>query len=86
MFVSITVQLLSRAAAANARLNDIRQTTTTGSIYNNSDQLSVALAADFRSRNSVIVEIGREAGQGQRGTRGVGGTWPAKSYATEAVV
>ena len=45
---------------------------------------NVATAGGFTVGDWVIVEIGNEAGQGQRGTRGVGGTWPAKSYPTEA--
>jgi hypothetical protein len=46
--------------------------------------LNVASASGFSVGDWVIVEIGKEAGQGQRGTRGVGGTWPSKSYPTEA--
>ena len=57
---------------------------TTGSISGGSNQLSVAAASGFAVGDWVIVEIGKESGQGQRGTRGVGGTWPSKSYPTEA--
>jgi hypothetical protein len=46
--------------------------------------LVVAAASGFKVGDWVIVEIGKEDGRGQRGTRGVGGTWPAKSYPTEA--
>ncbi len=46
--------------------------------------MDVASSSGFEVGDWVIVEIGNEAGQGQRGTRGVGGTWPSKSYPTEA--
>jgi len=82
--VMMFVSAMPLAAAANARLGDLRQIATTGSISGNSSQLSVASATGFRVGDWVIVEIGKEAGQGQRGTRGVGGTWPATSYTTEA--
>jgi hypothetical protein len=40
----------------------------------------------FAVGDSVIVEIGGEAGRGQRGSVGVGGTWPRKRYPTSAVM
>jgi hypothetical protein len=35
----------------------------------------------FQVNDYIIVEVGGEAGAGLRGTMGVGGTWPALSYA-----
>jgi hypothetical protein len=62
----------------------LRQIATEGSISAGSNQLNVADPSGFSVGDWVIVEIGREPGQGQRGTRGVGGTWPSRSYATES--
>ena len=70
--------------AAIGHATNLRQVVTTGAIAAGSNQLAVNSASGFAIGDWVIVEIGKEAGQGQRGTRGVGGTWPAKSYATEA--
>ncbi len=47
-----------------------------------SNQLTLPASAGFAVGDHVIVELGREAGAGQRGTVGVGGTWPALSYAS----
>jgi hypothetical protein len=74
----------SGSSQAGAGSSTVKEVVTTGSISANSRQLNVASASGFAVGDWVIVEIGKEAGQGQRGTRGVGGTWPAKSYATEA--
>jgi hypothetical protein len=62
----------------------VRRAATTGSIEAKSAQLNVASATGFKVGDWVIVEIGKEHGLGRRGTRGVGGTWPAKSFETEA--
>jgi hypothetical protein len=43
--------------------------------------LTVADASGFAIGNAVIVATGGEIGAGVRGTKGVGGTWPAQSYA-----
>jgi len=51
-----------------------------------SNTLTVASATGFTVGDRLIVEIGGETGNGQRGTRGVGGTWPALSYADEATM
>lgn len=54
---------------------------TTGSITASSTTLTVANVTDFAVGDFVIVETGGEAGAGLRGSVGVGGTWPALSYA-----
>jgi len=84
IFIAGVTQVFTPADAANASAADVRQAVTTGSVAGDSNQLVVASASGFKIGDWVIVEIGKEAGQGQRGTRGVGGTWPAKSYPTEA--
>ncbi len=79
------VAALGRATPdAGSTGDDLRQVVTEGSISAGSSQLNVASASGFRVGDWVIVEIGREPGQGQPGTRGVGGTWPSKSYPSEA--
>jgi hypothetical protein len=59
---------------------------TTGSISAASATLTVADASDIRFGDRIIVEIGGEAGLGQRGTMGVGGSWPRLSYANAAAM
>lgn len=59
---------------------------TTGSITSGSDQLVVANVLDFQIDDWIVIEIGGEAGAGARGTRGVGGVWPALSYADVATM
>jgi hypothetical protein len=80
---AIQAQAAASGSGGSVAANNLRTVITTGSISGGSNQLNVASAAGFNVGDWVIVEIGKEAGQGQRGTRGVGGTWPAKSYATE---
>lgn len=58
----------------------LRSLSTTGSISAASTILSVADASGFRVGDHIIVEVGAESGAGARGTKGVGGTWPALSY------
>jgi hypothetical protein len=82
--MGIALQAIVSATAADSGAADLRQLSTTGSIASGSNQLDVKSATGFRLGDWVIVEIGSEAGRGQRGTRGVGGTWPSKSYSTEA--
>jgi hypothetical protein len=48
---------------------------TTGSIAAGSNQLRVASAVGFKVGDSVIIGVGGEAGEGLRGTTGVGGVW-----------
>jgi hypothetical protein len=59
---------------------------TTGSITAGSNQLVVADVMDLQIGEGIIIEIGGEAGAGARGTRGVGGAWPALSYANAAAM
>jgi hypothetical protein len=66
--------------------NGLRQVTTAGSIAGGSNELFVESGSGFAVGDWVIVEIGKEPGQGQRGTRGVGGTWPSRSYPTESAL
>lgn len=61
-----------------------RSIVASGDIDAGSNILRLPASAGFRVGDYVIVEIGKEPGQGLRGTRGVGGTWPAKSYSNVA--
>jgi hypothetical protein len=68
-------------------VGELRQIITTGSIAAGSSELTIPgdhEGGDFHVGDWVIVEIGREPGAGLRGTVGVGGTWPARSYASES--
>jgi hypothetical protein len=53
----------------------------TGSITGGTSSLVLNSASTFQIGDQIIVEIGGEAGAGARGTKGVGGTWPALNYA-----
>ena len=83
-YAASDVSSIGSSAPISGAAGTLRSILTTGSVTAGSKQVSVASAAGFVIGDWVIVEIGNEAGQGQRGTRGVGGTWPSKSYATEA--
>ena len=61
-----------------------KELSTTGNMAANSTTLTVASAAGFSVGDRVIVEIGGEAGAGEKGTIGVGGTWPATRVPTAA--
>lgn len=58
--------------------------TTTGSMTGGSATLTVASNPGFAIGDKIIVEIGGEAGAGEIGTKGVGGTWPRDFFANEA--
>lgn len=59
----------------------------TGSMSEGSNLLTLTTAAHhFRVGDRIIVEIGGEAGEGARATVGVGGTWPANSFADESAI
>jgi hypothetical protein len=62
----------------------VSQKQTTGSITAGSSILTVADGSGFEAGDWLVIETGGEAGEGLRGTVGVGGTWPAASFATEA--
>jgi hypothetical protein len=64
----------------------LAETQTTGTIAAGANSLTVASPFNFVVGDTVIVEIGTEAGAGARGTKGVGGTWPALSYANGAAM
>jgi hypothetical protein len=61
-----------------------KELSTTGSISASSTSLTVASATGFEIGDPIIVEVGGEAGLGLVGTSGVGGQWPALSYANAA--
>ncbi len=58
----------------------------TGSMAAGSNELVLAQDVGFQVGDHVIVEIGGEPGKGLRNSVGVGGTWPALSYATVAAL
>jgi len=64
----------------------LRETKAYGSLIAGSNQLvlSSVPSVPFHIGDFIIVELGGEAGQGLRGTVGVGGAWPRKSYLTSA--
>lgn len=60
---------------------------TTGTISaGNLSLMTVADGSQFATGDSVIIELGGEAGAGMRGTMGVGGAWPPLSYVDEATL
>lgn len=64
----------------------MRPIATTGTISASSTSLVIAKAQNFQIGDWAVVEIGGEAGAGALGTQGVGGQWPAKTYATLALL
>src|SRR5690606_29883803 len=64
----------------------LKEVQTTGSISASSTTLAVASATNIAVGDYLLVEIDGESGAGARGTAGVGGTWPALSYADEATM
>lgn len=64
----------------------IKNLVTTGSMTAGSNLLTTRSDPGFAVGDTVIVEIGREAGRGMPGTKGVGGTWPSQSYANAAAM
>ncbi len=64
----------------------VKSYATTGAMSASSTTLIVASNPGFQIGDNIIVEIGGEAGLGLRGSVGVGGTWPTKSYANTATM
>lgn len=65
----------------------LRSTAATGSISASSNQLTLVGAnPGFVVGDQIIVAVGGESGAGLRGTVGVGGTWPALSYANSTAM
>ncbi|MBI5384950.1 MAG: hypothetical protein HZA90_09730 [Verrucomicrobia bacterium] len=60
----------------------LRSVQVTGSMAAGSTQLSLSASPNppFKPGDWIIVETGGEAGQGKRGTVGVGGIWPSLRY------
>ncbi|MEX0655731.1 MAG: hypothetical protein WD534_08665 [Phycisphaeraceae bacterium] len=50
------------------------------------EQVSERTKAYLKVGDKIIIGAGSEAGQGQRGTAGVGGTWPRKAYPDKAAM
>jgi len=67
---------LTTAAYAAVITPQLKTHKTTGSMAAGSTTLAVTGAQPFQVGDQVIIEIGGEAGQGQRGTQGVGGVIP----------
>lgn len=59
---------------------------TRGAIEVGTNELTVVSAAGFAVNDAILVEPGDGTGVGLRGTVGVGGTWPALSYANAAAM
>jgi hypothetical protein len=59
----------------------LKTLTATGSMSAASTTLTLTSNPGFEIGDSIIVVIGGEAGLGEPGTRGVGGQWPALTYA-----
>lgn len=59
---------------------------TTGAIAAASQSLTVADATGFEVGDPIILAVGGEAGEGERATVGVGGTYPALAYADLATM
>ena len=76
-------KLRSNPSAGILDLRDLglKELLTTGSISATSNQLVMTTNPGFSVGDPIIVAVGGEAGAGARGTAGVGGTWPALSYA-----
>lgn len=76
--------LRSRSSLPLQTLPTMKALTTTGSMTAGSPTLVVADATGFNVNDTVIVEIGGEAGAGQRGTTGVGGYFTGTNVTSDA--
>ena len=81
---TVSVAAATTLTTITAASIGLKAISTTGSITTGTNSLTVASATGFTIGDTIIVEIGTEAGLGARGTVGVGGTWPALSYANAA--
>lgn len=61
-----------------------REESALGSISAGSSTLSLAAPSNYHRGDYIIVPVGDESGKGTRGTMGVGGSWPARFYASLA--
>jgi hypothetical protein len=66
----------------DARDFGMKQVLSTGSMAAKSNQLVLSSNTGFKVGDYILVEIGGESDGGYRGTVGIGGAWPYKSYAT----
>ncbi len=82
----LSASIFSTSTVLDMRDFNMRAIQTTGSASAGSSSLVVASAAGFQVGDWVIVEIGHEVGAGARGTIGVGGQWPALTYANTTVM
>ena len=76
-----TVNISVSAGTSGSALTTVSEKQTTGSITAGSDILTVADGSGLSVGDWVVIATGGEEGAGARGTRGVGGAWPALSYA-----
>lgn len=91
-FRDVVARTLPMPALASDHANGIldlrdfglRSVRAVGTISRSSNVLTLDQPAAFTVGDPVIVEIGGEDGRGHRGTRGVGGTWPAQAYPSVA--
>lgn len=82
----MNVLTLGRTYATSGTLLGFKELLTTGSITQGSNSLQLSSNPGFQIGDSLIVELGGEAGAGMRGTKGVGGTWPSLSYVDQAAM
>lgn len=78
-----TKALLSDFTAQTYDIRDFgaKQTRAIGNMTAGSNLLRLTKKSAFLVGERVIVELGGEQGRGQPGAKGVGGVWPALSYA-----
>jgi hypothetical protein len=78
MLKLLVLAFLTSTSLAHAAVitPSFRADKATGSMQAGSNVLLLKTPAQFRAGDQVIVEIGGEAGRGQRGTQGVGGVTP----------
>lgn len=81
----VPVSIFSNLPNLDFRDFGVKTLTAVGSIAAGSLQtLTLQSNPGFAVGDKIIIEVGGEAGGGQRATVGVGGTWPALHYASAA--